>query len=135
MNGPEYLRILQDITLPAIRATISVPQDLDEVYVMQDNSPVHTSLLVRQYLRTQYDIKWIPMPALSPDLNPIENMWARMFHEVPQMIPGTEDALWGYCQGKWEALNNDPQLFQQFTHSMKRRLEAVIQAGGGHTKY
>lgn len=135
MNAAEYLRILHDQTLPSIRATLNDPQIHERLFLMQDNSPVHTAMLVRHYLRTQQDIQFIPMPALSPDMNPIENLWARMFRECPQNIPRSQDALWWYCLARWELFNNDPQLFREQTHSMKRRLEAVLEAQGGHTKY
>lgn len=135
MNAQEYLTILQRDTLPSMRAIFDINQGQQPIFAMQDNSPVHTALLVRQYLRTQEDIRWIPMPALSPDLNPIEHLWARMFHECPQNIPRNQDALWGFCLGRWEILDQNPQLFQELSHSMRRRLEAVLEARGAHTKY
>lgn len=100
MNSVEYLRILQGTTLLSIRDTFRMPEDLGEVYFFQDNSPVHTSFLIRQYLRTQNDMHCIRMPALSPDLNPIEHLWARLFADSPQQIIATQDALWGFCQAR-----------------------------------
>lgn len=135
MNGNEYVGILREATLPSIRETFGIPENLAEVYLMQDNSPIHTSLLVRQYLRTQEDINCIRMPALSPDLNPIENLWARLFADCPQQAIVSEDVLWGFCQARWELLGQNQQLFRNLTQSMKRRLESVLEAGGSHTKY
>ena len=46
----------------------------DQITFQHDNDPKHTSNLVKKYLLDQdYEvINWSP---LSPDLNPIENMW------------------------------------------------------------
>lgn len=136
MNADEYVHILHDHTLPSIRQTFGIiPQDVELVNILQDNIPIHTSVLVRQYLRSQRDVKFLPMPALSPDLNPIENIWARIFAKCPEQLPRSEEALWGFCQAKWELLGQNQQLFRNLADSMKRRMEAVLAADGGHTKY
>lgn len=61
------IRVLYKAFLPDILR----PGDI----FMQDNAPVHTARLVRDALE-QIDINVIDWPPYSPDLNPIENLWA-----------------------------------------------------------
>ena len=49
----------------------------------QDNAPIHTSSYTREYF-TNSAITVLDWPALSPDLNPIENCWGIMAREVYQ---------------------------------------------------
>ena len=43
----------------------------------QDNDPKHTSRLAQQYFADN-QINWWKTPPESPDLNPIENVWASL---------------------------------------------------------
>ena len=83
-------------------------------------------------------------PANSPDLNSIEHLWHHMkieFHEEffssRNIVPSrSEDALQA-CMNDlkriWKEKLGD--LPQRSVASMPRRVAAVIEAKGGHTKY
>ena len=66
--------------------------------LMHDNAAAHTASRTKRWLRDN-DIVAIPWPANSPDLNPIENLWALMVREVykinnrPQTIPELIEAI------------------------------------------
>ena len=101
---------------------------------MNDNARPHRSRAVTAYLQSEA-VTSVPWPALSPDLNPIDHIWdmldRRMQAREPpvQSIRQLEVAL----HREWH------QLLQQdirgLTGGMRRRVEVVIQARGGYTRY
>ena len=61
---------------------------------MQDNAPVHIARLVQDWLRewtSQNGVELMDWPAMSPDLNPIENVWALLKENIIQLHPDLED--------------------------------------------
>lgn len=74
-------------------------------------------------------------PANSPDLNPIENVWAKTTHGWKSVYPRNVENLDEQVQRNWEKLREDPDYFKNLYESMPTRLNAVIDANGGHTKY
>jgi hypothetical protein len=74
-------------------------------------------------------------PAQSPDLNPIEHLWRHLKrklaeHEIPRK--GILE-LWDRVEVEWNKI--PPEVCQNLIESMPRRIEAVIKAKGGYTKY
>ena len=78
MNATNYLELLQEELYTTL---VDFNFDLDEVIFQQDNAPVHTAKIVEEWFWEQpYDVmKW---PAQSPDLNPIQHVWASMKTEI-----------------------------------------------------
>ena len=112
----------------------------EEVFFIIDNAKTH--LPFRRWLRRQ-GITLMEIPAYSPDLNPIENIWSVVKDKLQKNYPelylmkGTinevkeaiEEAI-TYC---WELL--DPKVFDSLAGSMVDRIEAIIDADGWYTKY
>lgn len=76
-NQKQYIEILEDVFLPSLN-TIFPEWEAAGLWFMQDNSPIHRGKLVRKWFRSHPAIRVMEWPALSPDLNPIENVWAEM---------------------------------------------------------
>jgi hypothetical protein len=104
---------------------------------MQDNAPVHTAIVVKEWLQ-EMAIESINWPPYSPDLNPIEHAWMRLKETIYQLDPhiesyrGTKEEIRRYFKGlieqAWIEISQD--YFNNLIESMPRRVEAVIAAQG-----
>uniref|UniRef100_A0A3P8VSA5 Tc1-like transposase DDE domain-containing protein n=1 Tax=Cynoglossus semilaevis TaxID=244447 RepID=A0A3P8VSA5_CYNSE len=85
----------------------------------QDNNPKHTSKRA--------------LPAQSPDLNPIENLWGDIKNAVSEAKPRNAEGLWKVVKSSGARIC----LYgcQKFVDSMQHRCEAVLKNSGYTTKY
>lgn len=89
----------------------------------QDNDPKHTSKVVKEYLEDcSFSVmKW---PACSPDLNPIENLWAIVKRKVAKRFPTTKLMLREYLIEEWAKVPRS--TLENLVRSMPKRVNAVI---------
>ena len=130
MKKEQYVDILQNQMRPSMQDLFG---DQHAVF-MHDNDPKHTANLTKEWLNTnQYVV--LTWPAQSPDLNPIENLWAilkQKRHDV-DLRPSNEQQLWQVCREAWDLIT--PADCRKLVQSMPARIKAVIKAKGGATKY
>ena len=101
---------------------------------MQDNAPSHaskysTAWLASKGLKDAWIMTW---PPSSPDLNPIENLWALLKREIY-----SDGRQYTFLNSIWEAVvaasvKIDREQIKKLTDSMDGRLMAVIENKGGY---
>lgn len=134
MNAEEYIDILENVIVPSIRILFP-EEDMPIIRFVHDNSAVHTSWLVRQWLLEHPFMQALNWPAKSPDLNPIENIWAIV---TRSWVPGrdrTRAALAEQTVRSWEGMRLRPEICEAAVINMNERLQAVIDNNGWWTKY
>jgi hypothetical protein len=74
-------------------------------------------------------------PLNSPDLNPIENLWAELKRCLGtyKSPPGGMLELWDRVQTEWDAFT--PEYCQQLVESMPQRMAMVLRNKGHSIKY
>lgn len=128
MTAHVYCDILRNNLLKSARA-MGLNQDF---IFQQDNDPKHSAKITMQYLKKN-KIKLLDWPSMSPDLNPIENLWDEIKRRIPSTSRRNVAMLENEILNVW--LNMPKRILQKLVESMPRRLRAVIQNNGGHTKY
>jgi len=103
---------------------------------VQDNDPKHTSELTQDWLRTHVPEyitpeQWAPR---SPDLNPIENIWALVARQVSLRQPKTVDALKRAVRAAWNEVMTE-ECCITMADSMEARLAKLRKVRGAHTGY
>lgn len=128
-NSEDYVELLEQYLLPFYQMN-------NIEFYQQDNAPIHTSKKTKDWF-DDHAIPLLPWAAISPDANPIENIWGRMKHQLHLMAikPTTCDDLFSTCQELWSTIIGEENYRYTLIDSMERRVSAIIEAAGGYTKY
>lgn len=127
LNAEFYREILQD----------GVVQYANEVYpegywFQCDNDPKHKAELTQRFIRENmpYSLSW---PSKSPDLNPVENVWALMKRIVRKKMPTTLEELEIAIQEAWFEIDED--MICSLSLSLPNRVAKCIAINGGAIRY
>lgn len=128
MDKMGYLNILKRNLKPSVEK-LGLSRDY---YFQQDNDPKHTSHVVREWLLYNAP-KQLKTPPQSPDLNPIEHLWWEVKNRLKNKNPRNKAELRTAIKEIWDSI--PASVTRNLVESMPRRLQAVLDAKGGHTKY
>ena len=100
--------------------------------LLQDGAPCHrahsTKLSILQHAGEM--IEW---PAASPDINPIENVWALIKAAVARRLPQDHNELRACIMEEWHNLDNS--IVSDIALSMHDRVIELINEEGGYIHY
>lgn len=129
MNSNEYISVLNGSLLNFLR------QNRKKKFVFQqDNARIHVSRETKAWMASM-KIEVLDWPACSPDLNPMENVWAILVRRVYENNRQFETIaeLKQKILHEWDNLQMG--VIENLYSSMNNRIFEVIQRNGGKTHY
>ncbi len=131
MDAVQYCEILEDGLVESFE---KLEMNEKERIFQQDNDPKHIPKRATVWFEDN-NIQVLVLPPQSPDLNFIEHLWVHIKKRLQKypIPPKGVHELWERVEKEWN--NISPEVCQNLIGSMERRIEAVIKAKGGHTKY
>ena len=140
LNGEAYQQFLQD-ELPQLLE--DVPLVIRNAMVfMHDGAPAHFSRIARQHLDNAYPNRWIGRggpyhwPPRSPDLNPLDFfLWGHLKSLVYATPVNNCEELKNRITARCEQIRDTPGILERVRESMRRRVQACIDANGSHFQH
>jgi transposase len=126
MTGLFYIEILRN-HLPEIRNML-----YNNWHFQQDNNPKHTSHVTKEFFKNNIPtvIDW---PFNSPDLNPIENLWAILKRNVEMWQPKNIGKLERFMKEEWIKISQN--IVIDLIESMKECCKLIIEKNEKHIPY
>ena len=106
---------------------------MPEIIFQQDGTPAHTAKLTQEWCENNFPHFWRKeeWPGNSPDLNPIENLWAIVKGKVDEMRqPSDIDTLVKILKKAWSQI--DPDILTNLVADMPNRIKFVIERDGDY---
>ncbi len=128
VNAAIYQEVLEHFLLPSADKLYG---DADLIF-QQDFAPTHTAKGTKSWFN-DHGVTVLDWPVNSPDLNPIENIWGIVKSKMWDTRPKNADELKAAIKATWASIT--PEQCHRLIASMPRRIDAVIHAKGGPTKY
>ena len=124
IDSEAYQEILMEVLIEEANFFYS-----DGFWLMQDNARSHVSWSTIHFL-LEIEISFIEWPSMSPDLNPIENVWALMKHEVENQLPSSLAEVKLAIQKVWDDLDPD-----NYINSVQNRINECLDRNGACISY
>lgn len=136
MRQDQYKSVLEDRLLPQMRewALKQGLEGLGDFIFMHDGAPCHKGKTVTKFLKDN-GVRVLPWPGNSPDMNPIENLWAILKKRMKKENICNKTELIAKLISVWHRDEEIKAFCETLTDSMPRRISALIKAKGSFTKY
>jgi len=137
LNSTQYATEIYNSHL--IPFLFSLDQPIKKLKVVEDNAKYHLAGPNRE-ISSAFGVQKLPLPANSPDLSPIENVWhffkqrlRKRFSKNVEDRPHSEDELFTIMEEEWDAM--DQRVIDRLIDSMPSRIQAIIACEGSHIKW
>lgn len=134
MGQDEYVNVLSSTMYPYLRQ-LTKDQESHGYIFQEDGASCHTGAYASWWMRLNRVPVMDYWPAQSPDLNPIEHLWDELERRLAKRrysIRNTKQLAEALVH-EWK--NIPPEVCKNLVGSMRDRCTAVLEAGGGHTRY
>ena len=122
--------IFRDYLLPTVKEQFGEGADW---WLLHDNDPGrHKSQVLKTFMHNNY-IRPLDFPPYSPDLNPIENLWADMDKRMELIDADTKEELEKLVADTWAETSKE--YCNALARSMPARIQQVIDRNGAYTDY
>lgn len=126
LTSAAYVNLIS-AALPQFIDDLSADQE-DDWYFQQDNAPCHKAANTLRWFEQQ-QIRVLPWPPTSPDLNPIENIWAEIERELAKInitsVPRLEEEI----KRIWYQFDNEK--WRKLSDSVSNRVPKILKVKGG----
>ena len=130
LNAELLCIIYKKTLLPSTRNFFG--EDNNSWKLQEDNDPRHTSGKAKRW-KDDNDVNTISWPSQSPDLNPIENVWAILKANISNYKPTSTKHLIRIIKKEWKKL--DGVLAENLVISMKNHISLLLSNNRDHILY
>lgn len=130
MNSQKYKSMLEK----CLDKQLQKCQPQGGAILQQDSAPCHKSKEMMAFFKNK-KINVLDWPGNSPDLNPIENLWAICKARLRKIDCTTKIKMIEAVIQVWYRDERISDNCQKLIESMPKRVKAVIAAKGGHISY
>lgn len=130
LDGPYMCSIYERGLLPSACELFGA--DSIDWILQEDNDPKHRSKICKKW-KEENKVTVLPWPSMSPDQNPIENVWQLLKMKISKKKINTIKGLKTELTKEWNQLSDE--LAEKLTISMERRVAALLEARGDYTMY
>lgn len=106
--------------------------DFDNSILQEDNDPKHRSRKCTHF-KENNNIEILPWPSMSPDINPIENVWGLMKMKIARKWKSSLKSSTRLLQATWKEL--PLQLAENLVDSLPTRISMLIERKGDYIGY
>uniref|UniRef100_A0A2L2YHU5 Transposase, partial n=1 Tax=Parasteatoda tepidariorum TaxID=114398 RepID=A0A2L2YHU5_PARTP len=130
MRSEQYITILGKKVVPELKKRYPDGTGIFQ----QDLAPCHTSKIVKKFM-SENQIETLEWPGNSPDINPIENLWAICKNRLLNMDCTTMEKLITALIHVWYKDTNIINDCKKLVESMPNRVQMLIKCRGDHIMY